>query len=494
MTARRPKYDSNSARCALLIGFACLLVSGQNRPQPSIEFTRVPAAGRGDAALVTAIEGRVQGALPGQAIVLYAKGGDWWWVQPFVEQPFTEILPDSRWKNTTHPGTAYAALLVDARYSPPAKLSQLPAKGGLVLAVATVNGVNPALISYSSPKAPSVPTGAADRRSSGVVLAAERALPSIELTTVPGSSQGSAKVMEDIEGTVKGATPGQRIVLYALSGGVWWVQPLADKPFTDIQPDSHWKGTTHPGTAYAALLTDPQYAPPVKFAELPERGGLVTAVAVAKGAQWTPPPPAKVIQFSGYPWRVRSDPGVEGGSVSFYDPANVSVDSKGLLHLTVVKRDNKWTSAQVTLSRNMGYGSYRFVVRDTSRLEPAAVFIMGPSGKMDIEVTRMGRPEAKNGQYVIKPYIVPANAFRFTSPPGILSYWMIWQPGKATFRTVRGSSSTTGGGIVTEHTFTSGIQPIGGEGMILNAYTFADAVKPLHHGFEVIVEKFEFLP
>jgi hypothetical protein len=44
------------------------------------------------------------------------------------------------WKNSTHPGTAYAALLVSPGYRPPPTMSVLPQKGGPILAVATVEG------------------------------------------------------------------------------------------------------------------------------------------------------------------------------------------------------------------------------------------------------------------------------------------------------------------------------------------------------------------
>ena len=58
------------------------------------------------------IEGRANGAKPGQQIVLYARSGIWW-IQPFATQPFTKIQPDSTWRNSTHLGTEYAAILVE---------------------------------------------------------------------------------------------------------------------------------------------------------------------------------------------------------------------------------------------------------------------------------------------------------------------------------------------------------------------------------------------
>lgn len=77
--------------------------------------------------------------------------------------------------------------------------------------------------------------------------------PSIEFTRVPLASEGGPDKLDTIEGRVNQARPGQKIVLFA-RGGPWWVQPLADQPFTTIQPDSTWRNSTHLGTEYAAAL------------------------------------------------------------------------------------------------------------------------------------------------------------------------------------------------------------------------------------------------
>jgi PAS domain S-box-containing protein len=76
--------------------------------------------------------------------------------------------------------------------------------------------------------------------------------------------------------------PGQRIVLFAQWGN-WWVQPLADRPFTTIGPDSKWRNVTHFGLQYAALLVDSSYQPPASMVSLPSSGQGVIAVAVVKG-------------------------------------------------------------------------------------------------------------------------------------------------------------------------------------------------------------------
>jgi signal transduction histidine kinase len=85
------------------------------------------------------IKGRVNGARAGQQIVLFARSGAWY-VQPFIDQSFTKIQPDSTWSNSTHLGTEYAALLVEPGYRPPVTTDVLPSIGGGVIAVKIAPG------------------------------------------------------------------------------------------------------------------------------------------------------------------------------------------------------------------------------------------------------------------------------------------------------------------------------------------------------------------
>jgi signal transduction histidine kinase len=64
-------------------------------------------------------------------------------VQPFVETPFTQVLPDGSWSNSTHLGTEYAALLVQPAYVPPPLTLSLPNTGEGVIAVTIVDGSPP---------------------------------------------------------------------------------------------------------------------------------------------------------------------------------------------------------------------------------------------------------------------------------------------------------------------------------------------------------------
>src|SRR5262249_40907362 len=162
-------------------------------------------------------------------------------------------------------------------------------------------------------------------------------------------------------------------------------------------------------------------------------GGSVLAVATVRGA--LPNIPPRVIQFSGYQWEVRDDSKEASESSDYYGSGNVWTDGQGFLHLKVMRARDRWVTAEVKLSRSLGYGSYVFVVKTVAHRERGAVFAMytfdyqGPSREMDIEVSRWGEPQDKNAQYIIQPYIVPANTIRFNAPAGKLTYWMDWGPG-----------------------------------------------------------------
>src|SRR5215469_16539462 len=144
--------------------------------------------------------------------------------------------------------------------------------------------------------------------------------PSIEVTRIPMASIGGPDEMDDIEGHVRNAKPGQQIVIYAHSG-VWWIQPFINQPFTRIESDGAWKSSTHLGTEYAALLVDEGYRPASKIVALPPEGSGVAALAVARGKTGTLAP-AALIHFSGYDWGVRTSESDHGGEPNAYDAAN----------------------------------------------------------------------------------------------------------------------------------------------------------------------------
>jgi hypothetical protein len=327
--------------------------------------------------------------------------------------------------------------------------------------------------------------------------------PTIEISKIPPAAEGGRDRVETIAGRVIGARAGEQIVVYAESGP-WWVQPWPDKPFIPVQADSTWSTPTHLGYEYAALLVEPGYHPPPTLDEAPIAGGAVALVKIVKGLGTLPPHPTEALRFSGYDWKIQTSDAVRGGVNNLYDADNVWTDSSGAMHLRITKKEKGWTCAHVILARSLGYGTYRFVVRDTSHLEPAAVLSMHTFDtwggeqhyrEMDVEIGHWGDAGSKeNAQYGVQPFYVPGNVAQFREPIGTLTHTMVWEPGRVSFKTVRGSSTAPGAPMVAEHVFTSGIPTPGREFLEFMLYFVASDKNPLEKGTEVVVEKFEYLP
>jgi hypothetical protein len=226
---------------------------------------------------------------------------------------------------------------------------------------------------------------------------------------------------------------------------------------------------------------------------LPQTDDNILAVAVVPGAERSPSP---IIDFSGYQWRLRDAPSSRGGP-NIYSSSNISVDEHGAMHLRISKTEKDWSCAEASLTRNLGYGTYEFVVRGLETLEPAADFEMFTydyaSGalrnrEMDIEISRWGDPANKNAQYELQPYEVATNVHRFNAPAGTLTFSLRWEQGRITFRTLRGSTQ------VSEHAFTAGVPSPGLESIRVALYVYRAAVVKLQHPMEVVIERFTYYP
>ena len=112
--------------------------------------------------------------------------------------------------------------------------------------------------------------------------------------------------------------------------------------------------------------------------------------------------------------------------------------------------------------------------------------------ELDIEISQWGDRSIPGAQYVVQPYYVPANVVRFTPPPGRATHSFRWEPGRALFRTVRGSGS--GGQQVAQHEFTSGVPTPGSERVRINLYFFRYSPAPPQNDVEVLIERFLYLP
>jgi hypothetical protein len=325
--------------------------------------------------------------------------------------------------------------------------------------------------------------------------------PSVQITQVPPADPGGPVQMAFIEGRVTGAKPGEQIVLYARSR-IWWIQPFVSRTNTQIQSDSSWRNSTHLGTEYAALLVEPGFHAANRLASLPPVGNGVVAIASAAGKP-EKPIASRIIHFSGYDWNVQTAGSGRSGEAHSYDPANVWTDDKGFLHLRIQEHNGVWSCGEVMLVRSLGYGSYVFVVHDTGHLGPSVALGLYTDDEfrtsdmpveMGIELNHRSIADDKNAQYDVPPFYISENLVRFIAPAGVLTHTLQWEPGRASFKTVRGSTTDPHAAKVAEHEFRSSVPTPNKETAHIDFYIHRRSDDwPLNQE-EVVIERFEFLP
>jgi hypothetical protein len=325
----------------------------------------------------------------------------------------------------------------------------------------------------------------------------------ISFTQVPQRDLGDLNQEDVIEGTVSGSRPGQNMVVYSKTGGLWWLQPRLNSPFTPILPGGVWRNEVHLATDYAALLVDSTYHPAPALTELPKVGRGIVTIAASPGQERSS---SFFVSFSGFQWRVRKVSSDRGGTRNPYDPNNVYVDQSGALHLQIVNRNNQWTCSEVNLTRSLGYGTYVFTVEDTSNLDPAAFFemftwdhssIQGNHGEFDIDISRWGDPQNKNGnaRFAVQPAFVPLNMLRFKAPGGKLRHTIVWQEGRVTMLTSQVSGNENR--LVSKHVFTDEVPRPVDESVRMALYAYSDKnhkLPTIRQRAEVVVDHFAFLP
>ncbi len=95
---------------------------------------------------------------------------------------------------------------------------------------------------------------------------------------------------------------------------------------------------------------------------------------------------AQTISWASHTWKV-TDGGMAG--VAHGDPANITIDADKHLHLQIVQRDGKWTSAEIFTVDRMGFGTYQWVIEgNVYEMDPTTVlglFTYGPTHHIGVD-------------------------------------------------------------------------------------------------------------
>jgi len=139
--------------------------------------------------------------------------------------------------------------------------------------------------------------------------------------------------------------------------------------------------------------------------EMPSLAAKVSRIVVASAKTAFALPAHAAIQWKGFSWNVTNG-GMAG--VADGDPANVTIDASGRLHLNVQKRGDAWTAAEVFTIQKLGFGTYQWHIEgpvDTfDKQIVLGLFPYGPAAgiggdgtnEIDIEWARWGYADGTN--------------------------------------------------------------------------------------------------
>jgi hypothetical protein len=222
---------------------------------------------------------------------------------------------------------------------------------------------------------------------------------------------------------------------------------------------------------------------------------------------------ANTLHWMGFTW-IPTNGGMAG--VAKGDPANVSIDSNGYLHLRIVNRNGVYTAAEVFTTDNLGFGTYQWQVEGAvDKMDASTVLGLFNYGakahlgvdaenEIDIEFSQWGNTcHGCNADFTF----YPATGNKSLGP---MEDNFTYHPNGSTLTTARFEWSSTR--IV--GTIMSGLQPIGSTNNVLQTLTFAppdyaaripQVPLPLAMNFwcfkgtpaadqEVILRNFQFVP
>jgi hypothetical protein len=199
---------------------------------------------------------------------------------------------------------------------------------------------------------------------------------------------------------------------------------------------------------------------------------LLTALALCIHAASAQSPAPKSIQWMGRTWTL-TDGGMAG--IAKGDPANVSIDANGYLHLRIVNRHGTFTAAELFCTENLGFGTYQWQIEGAvDKMDPSTVLgLFNYGAKADIGVDAENEIDIEFSQWGNTCHGCNAD-FTFYPSTGNKSLGPLednftYNPNGSTLTTARFEWSSTR--II--GTIMSDLQPIGTTANVLQTLTFA---------------------
>lgn len=201
-----------------------------------------------------------------------------------------------------------------------------------------------------------------------------------------------------------------------------------------------------------------------------------------------------------------------GPGPNAWEENNVWLDARGSLHLRIFERAGKWSCAEVTLKKRLGFGRYQFQVSGRlDKLDPNVVLGLfnyptadvGPDGTNEIDIEFAGWGNEKNpiGNYTVWPAVLAlrqtSKPFPFTLATDDTTHRFDWSPAGVKFQSVRGHMDEGGNELASWSYFPDeparriSQQPMP---VHINLWLFQGMSPKNGHGVEIVIHQFKFTP
>lgn len=217
------------------------------------------------------------------------------------------------------------------------------------------------------------------------------------------------------------------------------------------------------------------------------------------------------LLFSGFKWVTKeSNERHTGPGRNFFagGKENVWIDEQGRMHIRMTHRNGRWYCAEARLVESLGYGQYIFRVEaNPAKLDKNIVVgfftydyddTLNHHREIDLEFSTWGKDKDLNSQYVIQPFEVTKNSYRFQTDISKTSEQVIgWKKNKVSF-----SSSiitTPNDSVVSKKYCQWSYKPEKDikqhlEKFSMNIWLFKADFPSDYTDYEFVVSKFQFIP
>lgn len=214
------------------------------------------------------------------------------------------------------------------------------------------------------------------------------------------------------------------------------------------------------------------------------------------GAVQTQTQTNNTITFAGQTWKIKSGAAAPPGPNNWSNSSRaVFVDTKGRLHLKIIKENGTWYSAEVVGKKSFGYGTYDFTfVSPMGNLDPNVIaspyLYLDDYHEIDIEFAKWTEAKGKNVFYTVQPAGEESDfGTKLTLNSHPVTARIVWKPDSVAMYMIQDGIIKSSWHYYGDHNFEAGWEAVHINYWLVNGLAPVDGRE-----HEIIISSFTFKP